>query len=574
MSHDHPPSFLTSVKSDTQGYSAMAWAVALCLCAAYVVWIASLRTFPLQDFPNHVARGVIMADLLFHHGTQFGSSYALSWVPVPYLLHDLVLMIAIELFGPRTGGAVFLTIVFLSLPAAMLYYMRATRLAPQAAVFAFLVSLYLASDWFFVMDFMAYRLGLAFVIVSFALAQRLRAQWSRSRYALYVLAIVLGYLTHLAAPVFYAAVLGVSAVVRLALHTSTLRREVSLALPIAAVLAAHFLVIGPLTTTVAPYDYVWGTVHEKLTHALYQFDRFGARPAWVLPLILAACLLWPVRRSLTLPALARPAVLEALAIALAFIALYVVMPEQRADSAFVDVRALSVTVLMVLIACLNLADPAARGRTFVTWPVLSLAAALAVVNLAYLAKHVGADDAFLTRYRQADAVIPIGARVLPVNTRPKEGTILPFLHAGSLLVLDRHALIPYLFGGDRGDPMKYFLYRHRPYMPEEQWYHDQLKWDADVPRTYIVEGQPYTWRFHYSSQSKQWSLGDLTPVDWNRVACDYDFIVATRPLDMKLIGVSTQLVTENEAAVVLRVDRRACHPESIVTPVVRLPTEH
>src|SRR5262249_41880965 len=46
----------------------LGWAVALAIGAAYLILFARLTSFPLQDYPNHVARGVVMADLLFQHG--------------------------------------------------------------------------------------------------------------------------------------------------------------------------------------------------------------------------------------------------------------------------------------------------------------------------------------------------------------------------------------------------------------------------------------------------------------------------------------------------------------------------
>jgi hypothetical protein len=93
------------------------------------------------------------------------------------------------------------------------------------------------------------------------------------------------------------------------------------------------------------------------------------------------------------------------------------------------------------------------------------------------------------------------------------GTFYPFLHAGSFLVLDRGAMMPYLFSGNGGDPMKFFLYVRRPYMPHESWYLDQLKWRDAVPASYSVLGQTYTWRFEYSTRDGVWEPATLAPVD-------------------------------------------------------------
>jgi hypothetical protein len=135
-------------------------------------------------------------------------------------------------------------------------------------------------------------------------------------------------------------------------------------------------------------------------------------------------------------------------------------------------------------------------------------------------------------------------------------------------------VIPYLFSGDRGDPMKYFRYRTRPYWPEEDWYVEQRKWRAGTPWTYRLQGQDYTWRFAYSKRNFYWEPLDLVPVDWNRVACQYDFLLMTLPADMSLIGVPTHSVRANNTAALVAVDKSACRPQLVVNPPVQLSSEH
>jgi hypothetical protein len=553
----------------------LGWAIVGLIAAAYVVYFASLSVLPFQDMPNHLARGVIMADLLFHHGAQFGSTYSLQLAPVPYVLHDLLLAACVEVFGSHAGSVVFAAIAFFALPCALLYYLHAAKLAPRARVLVALISLFLATDFFFLMGFMGFRLALALVVVSLGLAQKLRREWSTGAYGAYLGVLVIGYLTHLTAPVFLAGVLAVSTPVRLLLRSTSLRREVALVLPVFALLALHALLIAPAYAEDAPmrFTYFWGTVHSKVQHLMFEFDRFGSHSFRPLVLVLLASLLWPVRYFLRPRMFMKPEVAEALAVAAAFIGLYVFLPQQYADSTYIDVRALAVTALMVVIACLNLPDEETGGRSFSTVPVLGLAAMLAVGNLAYIVSHVGKYDHILSRYRELAAFVPKGATVLTIHTLPKEGNITPLLHAGGFLVIDRDAQTPYLFSGDNGDAMSYFRYRHRPYMPAENWYHEQVKWNTGVERTFEVQGRLYTWRFTYSDQDRTWGMRELTPVDWNRVACAYDYLLATRPLDPAFIGTLTRPIRENGAAALLAVDKSACHPEEIRRRVVQLPSE-
>jgi hypothetical protein len=549
------------------------WLVAAILCAAYVAEFAHLTSFPLQDLPNHLARGRVIADELFHHGAEFGSTYALHLMLVPYLLHDLLLAFSIELFGVAGGAAVFVSAVLLSLPLALLFYMHVTRVAPQARLLVFLLSLYLSTDWFFIMGFMAFRLALAFLIVLAALAQLLRRRWSGGLFAGYLAALVLGYSLHLTVPVFFAAILGVSGLVRIGCRTSSVKRELLLLAPVLTILAVHVAAGWETHSAANPpsTDYEWGTWHAKLRYLDYEFERFGSRPAKPMMLMLLACLVWPVRRDLRERAWKKPDVLEHLAIAVVFLGLYFLMPESLADYAYVDVRALSVVTLAGLLACLYMPAPDSRGRAFMTLPVLGLAAVLAGVNLVYLARHVGRNDAALTAYRDVIASVPRGAAVLPVYTQTRQGDVRPFLHAGSFLVLDRDAVIPYLFGADRGDPMKYFRYQHRPYMPDESWYVDEVRWNAARELSYKVRGRTYRWRFKYSKDDMEWTMMELAPVDWSRVACDYDFVLATLPLDPTLVEIPLHQVAANRVATLLAVDKRACRPSRMSDLRLRTP---
>jgi hypothetical protein len=552
-----------------------AWTIATIVCAAYVFYFATLSSYPLQDFPNHLARAVVMADLLFDHGVRFGQTYTLGLMPIPYVLHDLVLSTFVRLFGVQAGSGIFSALVMLSMPLALMFYMRATRLAPRARLFVFLIGLYLATDWFFLMAFMGFRLALAIVIVCLGLVAMLRRQWSRPLFCAYVAVLVVGYLTHLAAPVFFAMALAVSSTLRLWFRATSLKRELYLWLPVAALFALHVGLSPPHSAeNPATYQFFWGTWHKKLQHIWFEYTRYGSALERPMLVLLLACLLWPLRNYLQLRNLTKLPVIEPFVIAAGFLAFYFIMPQEYADSAFVDVRALPVVLLMVLLACLNVPGAQASGRSFETLPVLGLAFLLALMNFAFLVRHVGKNEVLMSQYRELGAAVPRGSYVLPIHTIPKDGEIRPLLHAGGYLVADRGAVIPYLFSGDRGDPMKYFRYRKRPYWPDEQWYRDRLVWDEADERTFDMGGRSYTWRFKYSKAEKFWEPVSLTPVDWNRVACRYDYLLMTRPVDEKLISVPTHLIRANSAAALVAVDKSACHPEAIVDPAVRLETEH
>ena len=551
------------------------WITTLLLWTAYVVYFAQLASFPFQDYPNHLARASILADLIFHGGQRFGAAYEFHFTIAPYVLHDALLTSLVAALGVVGGGTVFMIMVLLSLPCALIFYMRANKLAPRAELFVVIISSYLATDWFFLMGFMAFRLALAFILVSIALANLLRARFRRDVFAWYGVTLLAGYLTHLTSLVFFAPVLAVSGALRLWFRTTTLRREALLWLPVATLLAVHFAFIAIHHDAAHPasYDYYWGTVYNKLHHLNWEFERFDGRPSPVMMYTLVACAAWAMWRHFRLRTLARPEVIEQLALAATFLVLYWILPSAYQDSTFVDVRALCMVTLFVLFACLHALPSQDLGRSFALPSVLAVAVGVMCLNLAYLVLHMHRNEAWLERYRRVVAAVPAGARVLPIYTQQSQMDIAPFLHAASYVALDRAAVIPYLFSGDRGDLMTYFNYRQRPYTPEESWYEWMRYWHQGVEAAYEVDGRRYTWRFHYDRVAKRWNMVELVPVDWNRVACEYDFMLVTLPFREPYIEAPFEPVAYNETAALLRVEKQACHPGARPRRSVRLPLE-
>jgi hypothetical protein len=554
--------------------NSVGWPAVTLLVAGYLVLVARLTSFPFEDFPNHLARAKVLADLLFHHGAQWGGIFAFHWRLVPYLLHDLVLTGLVAALGTAAGGGLFNALVVLSLPGALLYYVHRNGLPPQARPLVVLVSLYLATDWFFLVGFAAFRFAVALLIVCIALADALRQRWSPRLYGVYLAVVLAGYLEHLTVLVFLAATLAVSAAVRLVFHRSSARQEIGLALPVIALLVLYFGLLAGPHHAASPEIYTldWGTVRGKIYGLQDGLFRYGGRTAHPLMLLLAFCLLWPVRRELFSRRLLAPAVLEQIALAVTFLGVYGVLPGTYSGAAYVDVRALPMIVIFVLFAVLRLdaearSDSGGTDSGFAGAPALAAAVVLAAVNLLYVGWHLEKDNAWMQRYRAVVARIPRGAAVLPIYTRP-HGTYGHLEHAGAFVLLDRQGLTPYLFAGNLGDPMSYFSFLRQPYAPVEQWYRFQEIWNRSPVLTFRSQGQSYSWRFRYDRDQHDWRPAVLAPVSWGQVACDYPYILATEPYDAAYIEVPTRLVAANSSAALLAVDRGACHPESRTAPGV------
>ena len=506
----------------------IAWTVGAILVAAYVaVFVHLSPVLPLQDFPNHLARAVVMADLIFRHGTTFGEAFNYRFLAVPYVLGDLLLTVAVQLLGVKGAAALWSTFILLSLPAALLFYLRTARVPAKILPLTLILSLYLATDWFFVVGFLEFRLGIAATLVVLAVAQLLRRRWSLPLYVLFCALVVLGYLIHLTVIIFAAAALGVSALLKLWRGTTTLRQETALLAPLGVAFACQFGVANHYRNPgdLVAEQYYWGTPYTKILGLGAEFIRYHEIWDILMSAMLAVCVLWPIRRNLNRSRLTEPGVVEMLTVAGAFLALYIVLPIAYADAFFVDIRALPLVTLFLMAACFSMLDPIPTARLAGAAIVLPLAALLAIANLAYLSKHMLDGSSWITSYRAVVAAIPRGARVLPVYTQHKEGKVKPLAHIASYVVMDRGGVIPYLFSGDNGSPMRYFRYVDRPYSPDEDWYN-------------ISTSPP--------------------PVDWKAVACQYDFLLVMKPFLSDRIRVASTTVAENRTAALLAIPKQAC----------------
>lgn len=508
------------------------WIATAATAAIYVLVSNQLSVLLFQDYASHLARAVVMSDLLFHKGARFGDVFEYRFLAVPYILGDIALAVAVEFLGDTVATFIWTALTILSVPLAMLFYLRTINVAAGARAVLFVLGLYLATDFYLIVGFLNFRFCVAVMFVALALAQLLRNRWVPSLYVVYCIVVLLGYLTHLAFVLFLAAAVGTTALLRLYSRTTRFVRECLLALPLSLVVGWH-IVSGKLlgiqqSSPGAHYD--WGTLAYKIRRLDWNLVRFSEPTDLFLALIFAACVLWPVRKRLSIDRLGKPAVLEMLVLAATFLAMYLVLPVYYGDPGYLDVRALVLVPPFIAFACAQLADgrlagenPDSRGSlpAFATATTVTLALVLAFGNLVYLARGLRNDGDWLAKYREVVAAIPARANVLPVRTWAQVGHWAKYAHIESFVVTDRDAIVPTLFSGDRGQPMTYFRYLHRHYEPPYDWY---------------LQSQPES-------------------VDWNAVACDYDFLLLIKPFDPDRIRLHTEMKAENSTAALLAIDR-------------------
>jgi len=502
------------------------WIVAGAIAAAYMAIFALLSPLPLQDLPTHLARAVVMDDLMFHGGNRFGDVYQFHFLLIPYVLGDLVLACAVELLGPIRASALWGAVEFLSLPLAVLFYLRITGLAERRRPLLFLVSIYLATDWSFTMGFVSFRFGIAMSLIILGLVGALRRRWSAGLFLTYFSTVLLGYLMHLSVVLWISAAAGVTGLLRMHWRETNLRTECLLAMPVIAVLLWHFGVADHIRIAgdVVENPYTWGTLHEKFARLGSEFFRYSGTRDIVMILMLAGCLV--LQMSIVKKEQFRSRkVTEALALALTFVGLYLALPMAYSEASYVDVRALPLAGFFFILTCMvsSEAGPAISQSRMVL--ALMVAAALAVANLVSLTTVLIRNQGFLMQYRSVVAAIPAHARVFPVSTLHAQGAVEPLLHANSFITIDRSGVTPYEFSGDNGNPDRYFRYLKRPYDPPEDWY---FKMPA-------------------------------LKLDWESVACDYDFLIVTQPYAAQRFLLSTRIVARNDAAALLAIDKRECN---------------
>jgi hypothetical protein len=504
--------------------------VGVALVLAYGIVIVKSSAIGLGDFPNHLARAYIMADLIFGHGASFGTQFQFHFQAVPYALHDLLLAASIELFGPAIAMHLWTALAFLSIPAAMLLYFRvfserkgAALLADEGTLFLLLCALYLSTDFFFVVGFFAFNLGFACVIVALTFIELLRRRWSNGLFALYVGIVVTGYLIHLSTLVLLGTIVGVSALVRLWFRSTSLRHEVLLFAPIVALFAWQFGVADHyrLASDLGGEVFRWGPLEGKVHRTT--FNRYGGRLDPILRYVYGLSLLLLIRSRAWRDAFTSPRVVESLAVAAAFFALFFILPFSYSGGSYIDMRMLPPAAFFLLLACLQLprVGPSAESSRRVPSLALGLAFVLSVANLGYLGKNFVKLSTWSTQYRALFDAIPRGAHVLPICTNHD---IFKYMEPSPITVIDRHvSSFPAIFSGSTGQSMTNFRYIDRPYRPAGDWF-----------------------------------VGVPPNVDWRRIACTYQYILVTQPYDASLFPLAMSPVAQNSSGALLAVDPHAC----------------
>jgi hypothetical protein len=457
------------------------------LAAGYVVLWAVLAGLPFQDVPNHVARAIVIGDLLFDGGIRFGEHFTFAWQAVPYVLGDVLMLPLARLLPADVAGRALVVLEWVSLPLAVAFLLHAWRAPASTRAIAVLFSLYLATDLFFVLGFANFRLAVALVLAAFAAWNLALRTGAPAWWLAYLSLAIAGYLMHLAAIVFLAAAVGIVSLLRLVERRESFARLLLAGLPVLGLLAWHVLAQEPA----APAPSLQPSTTAKALRLAAPLIRFRDGLEIAVFLLFAGAVL---AAALAIARRASEAVeRELAALATAFVGLYFVLPEAQGAIWAIDTRALSFGWLWgALLAAY------AAPRLGWTRGLFAVGSVVALVNVLYLGQRLAPIDAFMRDYRAELAALPRGVTALPITTGPKRGFTNPTAHAALFATIDRDAIVPYTFSGDVGMPMRYFRFRDRPAAPWQFWYQFGMPPEGGAQTigaySYLLVEQPVDWR--------------------------------------------------------------------------------
>jgi len=420
--------------------------------AAFVVLallapLALVEPPPLLDWPNHLARGWLLAGGV--NDPFLAQVYGPRWAVIPNLATDMLFLLLLRVLPlPLAGGAVLALAVLLPVLGAVAYGRAVTGERSAWPLGAALVA-YNG----------ALLLGFINFLIALGLALLLAAGWVRWRPIPLAIPLMIPLTCAGAAVVFLCHLAGLAVFLALlAVHegraawperrrpAAVLMRLAS-ALPVVAVPAALYAVspLGPMAPAPA-----FGTAADKAAAAFLPFLGY-----W-LPLDIAAA---AVAGLVLLSGLRRAPPEGKLALAVLAL-LFAIAPAAAKGGEHVDAR-FAVAFVFVAFA---VARPAVAPRT--------LAALLAVVFTARLGLLAGAwldDRQDLAAFRAVIAAVPPGSRVFVAGVSPAEapsywravprarrladGTPMD-AQLAALLPIERRAFWPFLFDNESQQPIE------------------------------------------------------------------------------------------------------------------------
>lgn len=434
---------------------------------------------PLLDYPNHLARAFVLAHVNDAH-FSFRNFYRADWGAYPYLGMDASLAVLGRVFPIETAGRVYLSLCALALPGAAWFFLRHAQPKSDSA---FLWTLLIAYNVFFLEGFLNFDLSIAVGFVALGLWLRWLAAPSRGRWIAALAAFTALYFTHLIG----FAIAGLVVMAYLALSRRAFLYWLwsgALALPgVAFYLHSSRVGLGVKDIVFHSWSEKFGSL-EMILHGYWP---------WLDWISLAALAAWFVAASWRNPEFRLD--YKWLAIAVFLFGLFWAIPWEWGDGSDLDIRVLPF-LFVVLLATVSTGR---RARLLVAIPVL-----LFFVRTVSVAREFREAQSELEGLARSFDAVPRDALVLPIVEGDEDPIERPFTHFWAYGVIRRGWFSPYLMDAPGETPMRII---HDSYTPDGFW---DLTYDAPPDWQQVQSDYDYVWAYgvqKFSDQLEQ--IGDL-----------------------------------------------------------------
>lgn len=442
--------------------------------------VLAARHFPYADAPNHLARYTVIERILWGKGDH---DYSFQWVPTPYIGVDLVGVGLVHLFGPTVAEKALASAAVVLPIAGMYLLLRAT--APCRRGWSLVAGL-ISFSWPLMWGLLNFVLGFGLVLCCLAWwwPRRDAASWSAPTI---VAGMTFGLcFVHASAPLLLLVVLAAATIIKipdlLAERWSAYR--VAIRLPVLWTLLLGLTVFGAawwwMTASEERSADILGPLEfRSLTRKLLGFGglfwvlslKQGAFTAASYGALLLIFLIKHARKPLRDPFFIAAGVC---------VLLYLAFPPAKLN---LDWRWLFLAYYLPF--CLVAVNTSPESPK-----ILALALLLLLINTAVIANGVITIDRELDDYDAVLRQIPRGSRLLELAN--PAGRVNVYGQYAFWHLIRNDGRVSRIWSYDMGNR------EHPVYQPHLQHF--------------IATWRPYTW-------------DGVKPLDWQRIATDYDYIV-------------------------------------------------
>jgi hypothetical protein len=428
------------------------WSLAA-LCAILVAPMALVDVPPLLDYPNHLARAVVLT--FGGDDPVLSRMYAAHWAIIPNLGTDLVLPPLLHVLPIHLAGRVVVGCAILLPVIGTIAYSRATFGTRSVWPLASGLVAYNATLLLGFVNFVA-AIGIALLLAAAWITWRDRAP--RRAVAVGIAGTVALFFCHLMGLVFFYALIAGYELAWICAHRTerpAILARLAALVPLVAVPLGLYL-LSPLA--LLPADTEFPSLADKARHLAFPFVNY------VLPLDVAtACAVGAFL--LACVAKGRCRITPGSGLALLVIAgLYLATPSAFKGTFFFDIRFVIMLGFLLFGAVLPTGLPHAAAFAAGTVFTLLFAVRMAVVALAWHGHRHNVAD-----MRAVIATVAPGARVFVASVSPEEtpdywrngppsrrlsNGIRTDEHLPALLLIERRAYWPFLFDNPSQQPVE------------------------------------------------------------------------------------------------------------------------